>query len=203
MSEDAIIVSDGLRELRAQVDALKRKRTKIEIWQRAANTLSTLPSTLLQGRPNLIVTSPPYPSVHVLYHRWQVQGRKETPAPFWIADCQDGQGSSFYTFGDRRHQQHEKLYFSKLLSAFTEIRKVVRDDAYVVQLVGFGKPEEQLPVYLETMREAGFEEQELNGHRTNQFWRAVPNRKWYTWLREETKQTSEVLLVHRPSGTAP
>jgi hypothetical protein len=29
--------------------------------------------------PALIVTSPPYPGVHVLYHRWQVQGRKETP----------------------------------------------------------------------------------------------------------------------------
>jgi len=30
--------------------------------------------------PKLILTSPPYPGVHVLYHRWQVDGRKETPA---------------------------------------------------------------------------------------------------------------------------
>src|SRR5439155_15098782 len=120
-------------------------------------------------------------------------------APFWIADCHDGQGSSFYTFGDRRNQQHEELYFGKLLSAFAKIRKVLRDDGYVVQLVGFGKPEAQLPMYLDAMRQAGFVEQELNGHRTSQFWRAVPNRKWYTWLREETTQTSEVLLVHRPA----
>jgi len=34
--------------------------------------------------PKLVVTSPPYPGVHVLYHRWQVQGRRETPAPYWI-----------------------------------------------------------------------------------------------------------------------
>lgn len=30
----------------------------------------------------IVLTSPPYPGVHVLYHRWQVDGRKETPAPF-------------------------------------------------------------------------------------------------------------------------
>ena len=30
---------------------------------------------------SLVVTSPPYPGVHVLYHRWQVDGRRETAAP--------------------------------------------------------------------------------------------------------------------------
>ena len=50
----------------------------------------------------LILTSPPYPGLHVLYHRWQVKGRRETPAPFWIAGTLDGDGASFYTFGDRR-----------------------------------------------------------------------------------------------------
>ncbi len=30
--------------------------------------------------PRLIVTSPPYHGVHILYHRWQVDGRRETPA---------------------------------------------------------------------------------------------------------------------------
>ena len=50
---------------------------------------------------SLVVTSPPYPGVHVLYHRWQVNGRRETPAPYWIAGCNDGQGASFYNFGDR------------------------------------------------------------------------------------------------------
>ena len=32
-------------------------------------------------KPKLVITSPPYPGIHVLYHRWQVDGRKETPAP--------------------------------------------------------------------------------------------------------------------------
>src|SRR5207249_8672817 len=113
----------------------------IEVLHGAADAITTLPSLLLKAAPpKLVVTSPPYPGVHVLYHRWQVQGRKETPAPFWIADCQDGQGSAYYTFGDRRNQKHEKLYFGTLQRSFTEIRKVVRDDAYIVQLVCFGIP---------------------------------------------------------------
>ena len=33
---------------------------------------------VLRGRVRLVLTSPPYPAVHVLYHRWQVKGRKET-----------------------------------------------------------------------------------------------------------------------------
>ncbi len=133
-----------------------------------------------------------------MYHRWQVQGRRETAAPFWVADCLDGEGSAFYTFSDRRNQRHEEIYFGKLLAAFKGVRKIVHDEAAIVQLVGFGKPEEQLPQYLRTMEEAGFVEMELNGHRTSQMWRSVPNRKWYNSLRDDIKQTFEILLVHRP-----
>jgi hypothetical protein len=197
--EHSAAMINGLQALAEQVSALGGKPTTIEAWHGSANEIDALPSTLLRrSPPNLVVTSPPYPGMHVLYHRWQVLGRRETAAPFWIADCQDGQGSAFYTFGDRRSQQHERVYFSKLLAAFTAIRKVISDDAYVVQLVGFGKPEEYLKLYLETMSAAGFKEYQCEGHRPSQFWRSVPNRKWYTWLRDETKQTSEILLIHRP-----
>ena len=43
----------------------------------------------------LVVTSPPYPGVHVVYHRWQINGRRETPAPFWLANQRDGAGEAF------------------------------------------------------------------------------------------------------------
>src|SRR6185312_6839516 len=66
----------------------------------------------------LVLTSPPYPGLHVLYHRWQVMGRKETAAPFWIAGTQDGDGGSFYTFGDRKQAGLGK-YFENVLAAFT------------------------------------------------------------------------------------
>ena len=62
------------------------------------------------GSPKLILTSPPYPGVHVLYHRWQVKGRKDTSAPFWIANIEDGQGETYYTFG-YRYQNELRKYF--------------------------------------------------------------------------------------------
>ncbi|MGH8524047.1 MAG: TRM11 family SAM-dependent methyltransferase [Gammaproteobacteria bacterium] len=199
MVEHAVAMTHGLKALAEKVRASGQRAT-IEAFHGPADEIGTMPSKLLlRSPPKLVVTSPPYPGTHVLYHRWQVFGRRETSAPFWIADCQDGQGSAFYTFGDRRNQKHEKLYFGTLLRTFIEIRKVVSDDAYIVQLVGFGKPNDHIPLYRDAMREAGFKEHECEGHRPSQFWRSVPNRKWYTWLRDETKQTSEVLLVHRPA----
>ena len=60
--------------------------------------------------PRLVLTSPPYPGVHVLYHRWQVDGRKEAPLPFMIANKLDGAGGSYYTMGDRKYPQL-KTYF--------------------------------------------------------------------------------------------
>jgi hypothetical protein len=188
----------GLNALKEKVQALGSGQTTIEVLHGAADSVSTLPSQLLPKCPaKLVVTSPPYPGVHVLYHRWQVLGRKETPAPFWIADCLDGQGSAFYTFGDRRNPAREELYFGKLLAAFREIRKVVRNDACIVQLVGFANPSLHLPMYLEAMSDAGFVEQQKDGYLPSRRWRSVPNRKWYTWLKDETKQTTEVLLLHR------
>ncbi len=200
MLEDAESVTKGLRELNERVSSLKRTPSTIEIFTGSSDTVSTLPSRLLrESPPKLVVTSPPYPGVHVVYHRWQVLGRKETPAPFWIADCLDGQGGSFYTFGDRRNPKREEVYFGKLFKVFADVRKVVSEDAFIVQLVGFADPDEQLPLFLATMAEAGFEEYGTNGHQSNQFWRSVPNRKWYTSLRAETKETAEVLLIHRPN----
>ena len=61
----------------------------------AARVAGRLPS------PRLILTSPPYPGVYVNDHRWKVLGRRETPAPFWLADRRDGNGLSFYTMGAR------------------------------------------------------------------------------------------------------
>ncbi len=62
------------------------------------------------GHPALVLTSPPYPGLHVLYHRWQIRGRRETAAPFWIAGTLDGDGASFYTFGDRKQAGLDRYF---------------------------------------------------------------------------------------------
>lgn len=195
-------VTLGVRALRERVYSLGSGPASIEAHQWSADRISGLDSDLLRRQPpKLVVTSPPYPAIHVLYHRWQVLGRRETGAPFWIANCCDGQGASFYTFGDRRRQDHDVQYFERLRLCFSEIRKVVRDDCVVVQLVGFARPSEQVENYLEAMRKAGFNELKFGSsdrsRQCEELWRTVPNRKWYAGLRNDARQTREILLIHR------
>lgn len=147
--------------------------------------------------PRLVLTSPPYPGVHVVYHRWQIHGRRETPAPFWIADRRDGRGTSFYTLGERR-QEDLRDYFDNLGRCFEAIRRIAASDTVVVQLVAFSEPETQLDRYLGVMAEAGFAEIEPRSLVPKRIWREVPNRRWYANQKEELASKDEVLLVHQP-----
>lgn len=150
-------------------------------------------ATFGKQRVSLVVTSPPYPGVHVLYHRWQVNGRRETPAPYWIAGCNDGQGASFYNFGDRSEAAAD-TYFGTLLATLHAIRRVMHKGAHMVQLLAFNRPEDQLPRYLQNMRSAGFEEIRTGDSR---IWREVPNRKWHAAIIGRTHSSNEVVLVHK------
>jgi hypothetical protein len=154
-----------------------------------------------QGRrASFVLTSPPYPGVHMLYHRWQVDGRKETPAPYWIAGCQDGQGAAFYNFGGRRDPAAEE-YFECSLSTLTAIRRVMNDGAFIVQLLAFNKPDSQLERYLTNMRLAGFTEvfpfRAAGKLARERIWRDVPNRRWHAITRGLTASSREVVLIHR------
>ena len=149
-----------------------------------------------QIRPKLILTSPPYPGVHILYHRWQVLGRRETPAPYWIADIRDGHGESYYTMGSRS-ALGTKNYFTGLTSAFGNLRQITAPDASIVQLVSFSDTAVQLPLYLDAMAVAGFEETRIGEIESRQI-RSVPNRKWYNQWRPANDASREVLLIHRP-----
>lgn len=144
-------------------------------------------------KASLVVTSPPYPGVHVLYHRWQVDGRRETPAPYWIAGCNDGRGASFYNFGDRSEAAAD-TYFKTSLTTLHAIRRVMRKGGYIVQLLAFNRPEDQFARYLDNMRRAGFAEMQTDNTR---IWRQVPRRKWHATLIGKTHSSNEVVLVHR------
>ena len=146
------------------------------------------------NRASLVVTSPPYPGVHVLYHRWQVDGRRETPAPYWIAGCSDGQGGAFYNFGDRRESAADR-YFTKSLATLKAIRSVMKDRGYMIQMIAFNRPADHLPRYLENMEAAGFTE--LSVSSGDRIWRQVPGRKWHARQKGKTNSSKEVVLVHR------
>jgi DNA methylase len=150
-----------------------------------------IPSSWLPAK--LVLTSPPYPGVHVVYHRWQINGRKETPTPFWLANQRDGAGESHYTLGPRG-QKHLTTYYDRLRSSFSSVALMLDQRATVVQLVAFSDPTWQLPAYLRTMAEAGFRELKDNEKR---LWRTVPSRKWYAKSMGNTPASREVLLLHR------
>ncbi|HEY5911129.1 MAG TPA: DNA methyltransferase [Verrucomicrobiae bacterium] len=148
----------------------------------------------------LVLTSPPYPGVHVLYHRWQIKGRREAPAPFWLAGCRDGAGASYYCLGNRG-QQELKAYFERLGRAFSSVCRLIDEESLVVQLVAFSQPDWQLPAYLKKMEGAGLVEiQPLCADEylfEGRIWRDVPGRKWYAKNMGKTASSQEVLLLHR------
>lgn len=147
--------------------------------------------------PALVLTSPPYPGVHVLYHRWQVRGRKETPAPFWIAGAWDGHGESYYTFGSRKEPDLSH-YFHTALASFQSVARVINKQTKVIQLVAFSNPEWQLLKYLRMMEDAGFKEVRPQFDSPDgRPWRSVPNRKWYARHQGDINPSSEVVLFHK------
>lgn len=147
------------------------------------------------GRPKLILTSPPYLGVHVLYHRWQILGRRETGAPYWIANASDGHSGVFYTLADRRPNARER-YLARLRQCFSSVRKVMTEDTAIVQLVAFSDPDIELPMYLSALEDCGLEQRELpSGARASV--RRVPNRKWYAYVAGQSQSSTEFLLIHR------
>lgn len=152
----------------------------------------------LNLRPKLVLTSPPYPGVHILYHRWQVKSRRETPAPFWIANLSDGNGESHYNMGSRS-LLGLKNYFIRLTEIFSVLRNVLDTGSVVVQLVAFSDPDTQISSYLQSMRNASYKEiTPLSTLRSKRPIRIVPNRKWYTQSPEKQPSSHEFLFFHRP-----
>jgi hypothetical protein len=195
---DATAMIVGARELREAVLRSEHGFSDIVCLNRTTNGLEH-DATFIDGRrPRLVVTSPPYPGVHVLYHRWQVDGRKETPAPFWIANRLDGDGAAYYTMGARTKELNS--YFANLKASLKSVAALCDRDTVVVQVVAFAQPEWQLPRYLSVADDVGLDECLLpEGTYTpdGRLWRTVPNRRWYADQRGTTNGSQEVVLFHR------
>jgi hypothetical protein len=191
----------GAEELREAV--LANGRNALTVLNRSSAGLES--DIRLSGlrRPRLVLTSPPYPGVHVLYHRWQVDGRKEAPLPFIIAKKLDGAGSSYYTMGDRKYPGLE-TYFDAIRATMSSVAKIADQRTVIVQMLAFSNPNWQLKRYLETMEEAGLVEvflPSLAREHDGRLWRSVPNRRWYSDQRGNTPGSQEVVLIHRKADT--
>src|ERR1700730_9155820 len=196
----------GACELRAAVKASGR-RSMSEVINRSAAGIEDDKCMRNWSAPKLVVTAPPYPGVHVLYHRWQVDGRKEAPLPFMIANKLDGAGRSYYTMGDRKYPEL-RTYFENIKATMSSVAALANNRTVIMQMVAFSEPEWQLPRYLETMEQAGLKEVKLPALRRQgdgRLWRSVPGRRWYSNQRGNTPASQEVVLIHRKAtlGEAP
>jgi len=186
----------GARDFRAAVSA--NGRYPVTILNRSTAGIEDDFRLQEMQAPRLVVTSPPYPGVHVLYHRWQVDGRKETPLPFMIANRLDGSGGSFYTMGDRKYPGLE-TYFAGVQATMSSVAKLADRDTVIMQMLAFSEAEWQLPRYLEAMEDAGLREvslPKLKGEADGRLWRSVPGRRWYSDQRGSTPGSKEVVLFH-------
>jgi hypothetical protein len=189
-----------LRGAEEYADAIEELCTphSVKVWTTPAEKVHERYARSNDSAPALIVTSPPYAGVHVLYHRWQLFGRRETPLPFWIANAKDGHGASFFTLGGR-HERALNTYFERATAGFAAVRRTMSADTVLLQVVAFADPSENLPRYLSVMQNAGLREYKLDvlrGAGDGRLWREVPGRKWYA-----QKSTSlakfEVVLLHQ------
>jgi DNA methylase len=197
LGEIATEMVRGARELRAAVS--ENGRYPVTVLHRSAAGLEDDERLEEMRVPRLVLTSPPYPGVHVLYHRWQVDGRKEAPLPFMIANKLDGAGSSYYTMGDRAFPRL-RTYFENIKATMSSVAALADERTVIVQMVAFSDLQWQLPRYLETMEEVGLTEAflpALHNEADGRLWRSVPGRRWYSGQRGETPGSEEVVLFHK------
>jgi hypothetical protein len=130
-----------------------------------------------------------------------VDGRKETAAPFWIANKLDGAGESYYAMGHRLHPELA-TYFQNVEASMSSVAKVCDRETTIVQMVAFSESNWQLPRYVDAMENVGLSEcflPALRGQRDGRLWRTVPRRRWYSDQRGETPGSQEVVLFLRKS----
>ncbi len=191
----------GARQLQTTVNKNPGKLSSVYCLNKSASDVGNCPEIARRLKAKLVLTSPPYPGIHVLYHRWQVDGRKETPAPFWIADCQDGSGAAYYSMGDRKAVDL-RGYFKQIQAALGAVAQLCDQSTTVVQVVAFSKPDLQLTRYLEANNAVGLQEMRLPILATGtdgRLWRPVPNRKWHANQLGPTAASHEVVLFHKLS----
>jgi len=147
-------------------------------------------------RPDILITSPPYPGVHVLYHRWQIDGARETPALMWIANYWNTEGGKYFTMGGRSSIGQDE-YFERLQSIYFQAAQFSRPNALLFQLVGFSNVDAQFERFNSALQRSGWREVSLTGADQEPISRTVPNRKWYNNLSGQADQKTEFLFVHQ------
>ncbi|MCX5915050.1 MAG: DNA methyltransferase [Deltaproteobacteria bacterium] len=158
--------------------------------KRLANRLSEF-----KNKIRLVVTSPPYPGVHVLYNRWQVHGRRETDLPFRLLGYNSSRAASFYTLGTRNSHEASENYQDQMGRVLSSIYELMAPGAVFAQVIAFPKNDgHHITEYERLMKNTGFKPLQPNLMKIQ---RSVPNRKWYTQIDKNKKQPIEHIFLNR------
>jgi hypothetical protein len=190
----------GLRDFRSCVEAKQGKTSDVRVFLANCAARDLNAGTFgTERKVDLVVTSPPYLGVHVLYNKWQLRGRTELRTAFFLSDTNDIGGASAYTIVDRKARSSAP-YYTEIERSFSSVRKLLKKDAYVIQLVSFHDASSALPNYLDALKRSGLELCETYaGPQQDLHWRAVPGRRWYARVGavSDSSASKEVLLIHR------
>ena len=192
---------DGMNELETNVQLNSNKKilSNSSIYNRSA-AKCLINKNLKSKKTKLIITSPPYPGINVLYATWQIHGRRNTSLPYLILGMDRPQNRSILNFQHPK-TKNLKIYFKTMEKVFSSLYKVSNKKTLLMQLVAFNKLDGVLNQYLRTMKKCGFKEIRLNGKK--RIWRNIPNRSWQsTFAKKGLPSSKEVLLLHKPNGKA-
>lgn len=162
-------------------------------------TSAAVKKMLGRDKVKLVVTSPPYPGISVLYNRWQIQGRRETAIPYWLIGSRQIETASYFTMGHPKTNLGLNNYFSQIKASFTNICGYLEKNTLVAQVLAFGDKKSQFHTYLDAMTEAGLVEiKNISGRsHDGRIWRSVANRKWYNQFKDGASKRSEVIFFFR------
>lgn len=198
------VMTVGLRAFRVEVE--NQGHSKADV--RSRRKLLSCRAADIAGQPffggklntaGLVITSPPYLGVHVLYNKWQVGGRTETRAPYFISAVPDLGAPSRYTLLSRGNGATKK-YFDAIHESFAAVYRRLSEKGHVIQLVSFADSERSLPPYLDALTAAGLELCDMYVSSAGGLtWRPVPGRRWYARVGaiSDSSAANEVLLIHR------
>jgi DNA modification methylase len=139
-------------------------------------------------RCRLIITSPPYPDVHIEYNNLMLEGRRGSKLLYRLCQLpEEIRRPIEYRLGNKNE------YFKLLQDILITLNPLLHDKGKAVFVIGFKEPETQIAEFTHICETAGFQIEK-------QFQRNIPNRAWYTQLDEKKRKcipTDFVFLLEK------
>jgi len=153
-------------------------------------------NSLKKRKVKLILTSPPYPGIHISYNKWQLHGRRDTKLPYWIMNSRPPVLTKFTYRGEKSRGLVD--YYRYMTKVYLKLKPYCAHNCYIVKLLSFRKKAKEFRLYREAMANAGLEEIKILKNGDGRLWRTVPKRRWQVrYSKKKLKSNKEVLLLYR------